>query len=1003
MAGQVHLERDGDIAVLVIDNPPVNAGSHAVRKALLAAIAAVEDDDSLTGAVLIGAGRSFISGSDLREFDLPLDPPQMPQVIAAIEASGKPFVAALHGAALGGGYELALGCDARIAAPGTVVGLPETALGIIPGAGGTQKLPRLVGRPEAIRLIAGAVRVPAERALTLGMIDAVAEGDLLAEAVAMARAMARTKRRIIDCPVPEAEGLEEAVTKASARARPHVLAAIAHVRAAGTISAAEGLAAERATFQELRTAPEARALRHIFFAEREAARGHPDRSARPLPIARLGVIGSGTMGAGIATAILQAGRPVVLVDTDAEALARGIARIDDALAGAVKRGKMGATAAHDARARLEAGTDLAALAPCDLVIEAVFEDLGVKQALFARLDTVLRSDAVLATNTSYLDIDRMADAITNPERVIGLHFFSPAHVMKLLEIVRATHSSDAAMATGLSVAKMLGKQPVEAANGFGFIGNRIYAAYRLACEFMLEDGALPHQVDAALEDFGFAMGPFKVADLSGLDIAWNMRSAQVAMRDPADRYVTIPDQLCEAGRFGRKTGAGYFRYDGDAPARDPEVEALILAASETKGIIRQPLAPDAIVLRAMAAIVNEAALVMQDGIALRASDIDVVLVNGYGFPRWRGGPGALGARAGCGQADRELRRLCRHGGPWAARGRSAATGYRGGNQAMTNPQQALAALWAPDSVAIVGASADPTKTGGRPVAYLRKHGFSGAIWPVNPRVAEIDGLPCYPSIADLPGAPDVAIVLLGVERAEGAVRDLSARGCKLAIVLASGYSETGEEGRARQDALRQAAGDMRLLGPNTIGAMDLSRGIVLSASGAAEPGRHSRRRHIGRVAKRGHPGCAAVARRGTRHRVSPPCLDRERGGSRYRRPDRRLRRRSRHPRHRRLCRRHPLCRPVPRRSLGRARCRQAAGGLQCWALGTGRARRCLAYRGDGGRGSRLRRAVPSGWRGKGADIFRSSGPARDAGKWKAANGQAHRHPDLHRGCGQSCG
>lgn len=679
MAGRVHLERDGDIAVLVIDNPPVNAGSHAVRKALLAAIAAIEGDETLTGAVLIGAGRSFISGSDLREFDLPLDPPQMPQVITAIEGSALPFVAALHGAALGGGYELALGCDARIAAPGTVVGLPETALGIIPGAGGTQKLPRLVGRAQAIHLIAEAVRVPADRALALGMIDAVAKGDLRAEAVALARHLGGTKRRVIDRPVPDTQGLQEAIEKASARARPHVLAAIAHVRVAGTIPVADGLAAERATFQHLRTAPEARALRHIFFAEREAARGDPARDAKPLPVERLGVIGSGTMGAGIATAILQAGRPVVLVDAQSEALARGVAGIDAALAGAVQRGKMTDADAIAARARLDTGTDLAALAPCDLVIEAVFEDAGVKQALFARLDPILRPDAVLATNTSYLDIDAMAAAISNPDRVIGLHFFSPAHVMKLLEIVRADASGDPAMATGFAVAKLLGKQPVEAANGFGFIGNRIYAAYRLACEIMLEDGALPHEIDAALEDFGFAMGPFKVADLSGLDIAWNMRRAQAATRDPADRYVAIPDQLCEAGRFGRKTGAGYYRYEGTTPLRDRAVDAMILGASAAKGIVRQPLSQADIVQRAMAAIVNEAALVMQDGIAIRPGDIDVVLVNGYGFPRWRGGPvhwarqqdaarlaaacAAFAAMAGPGRRAGHLRHLGIEGGP----------------------------------------------------------------------------------------------------------------------------------------------------------------------------------------------------------------------------------------------------------------------------------------------------------------------------------------------------
>ena len=639
MSGQVHLERDGDVAVLVIDNPPVNAGSHDIRKGLLEAIAQVEADESVVGAVLIGAGKTFIAGSDLREFDLPLGPPQMPQVIAAIEGAAKPFVAALKGAALGGGYELALGCDARIADAGTVVGLPETALGIIPGAGGTQKLPRLVGKAVAIDLIATAKRVNADKALTFGMIDAIAKSDLRQEAADMVRAMAGTKRRVNDRPVPESDDLDAAVAIASRRARPHVLEAIRHVLQAGDVPVDEGLVAERETFQTLRTAPEAKALRHIFFAEREAARGNPERKAKPLPTEVFGVIGSGTMGAGIATAFVQAGKPTVLIDAKPEALAAGVSRVHDNIDGGVKRGRMSEAAAKDAKARLSPSTDLAALAPCDLVIEAVFEDPTVKGDLLKSLDAVVRADAVVATNTSYLDIDVLAAPTAHPERIIGLHFFSPAHIMKLLEIVRAARSSDAALATGLAVARTLGKQPVEAANAFGFIGNRIYAAYRAACEFMLEDGALPHEVDAALEKFGFAMGPFAVADMSGLDIAWNMRRQKAADRDPADRYVHIPDRLCDMGRFGRKTGAGYYRYDyAGKPQRDETVEALIKAASAEKGIRRTALSAEVIQLRAMAAIVNEAACVVEEGVALRASDVDVVLVNGYGFPRWRGGP-----------------------------------------------------------------------------------------------------------------------------------------------------------------------------------------------------------------------------------------------------------------------------------------------------------------------------------------------------------------------------
>ena len=639
MAGQVYLEKEGDIAVLVIDNPPVNAGSHDIRKALLDAIAQVATDPDIKGAVLIGAGKTFVAGSDLREFDLPLGTPQMPQVIAAIESSSKPFVAAMHGAALGGGYELALGCDARIASTGTVIGLPETALGIIPGAGGTQKLPRLIGKAEAVALIAGATRVNAVKALSLGMIDAVAEENLLQAAVIMARSMAGTKRRVIELPVPEGGDVEAAVVRASLRARPHVLAAIRHVCAAGDVPVSEGLAAERETFQKLRIAPEASALRHIFFAERDAARGKPGRAARALQVEIFGVVGSGTMGAGITTALLQAGQPVIMVDVRKDALAAGVHRVQENIDGGVKRGRMSIAAANAAKARLTTSTDLLALTPCDLVIEAVFENPSVKGDLFCALDAVVKETAIIASNTSYLDIDALASKTTRPDRIIGLHFFSPAHIMKLLEIVRASHSSDEALATGLAVARMLGKQPVESANAFGFIGNRIYAAYRTACEFMLEDGALPHEVDAALEEFGFAMGPFAVADMSGLDIAWNMRQQKAVDRNPADRYVQIPDRLCEVGRFGRKTGMGYYRYDkAGKHFRDSDVEAMIIAASDEKGITRGLFLSQDIQMRALAAIVNEAALVVEEGVALRASDIDVVLVNGYGFPRWTGGP-----------------------------------------------------------------------------------------------------------------------------------------------------------------------------------------------------------------------------------------------------------------------------------------------------------------------------------------------------------------------------
>lgn len=643
MSGTVYLEREDGCAVLVIDNPPVNAGSADIRRALLARIAEVEGDPELRAGVLIGAGKSFIAGSDLREFDLPLDPPQLPEVIEAIEGSAKPWVAAIHGVAFGGGYELSLGCDARIATKNAKVGLPECQLGILPGAGGTQKLPRLIGRVAAISLICSGRRVAAPEALSLGMIDALATEDLRAEAVALALSRVGHKARVIDRAVPSdpAEKIEAARKSAlrAGRGLPHIAAAIDHILAAGEVPAAEGLADERAAFQALRVAPEARALRHIFFAETEARRS-PARDVRPRRrIDSVGVVGSGTMGVGIALALLQGGLCATVVDSDPAALERGRAAIEADIARGEAAGRTSPDVAAAMRAQLTLAGDLGALAKCDLVIEAVIEDLEVKRAVFAELSRVLSPEAVLATNTSYLDIDAIAEAVHGAERFLGLHFFSPAHRMKLLEVVTGAASDPETVAAGFALASFLGKQPVLAGNAFGFIGNRIYAAYRAACEFMLEDGAMPEEVDAAMTAFGFAMGPFAVADMSGLDIAWRMRKSGVAARHAPSRYVHIPDRLCEAGRLGRKTGAGYYRYDEDGVAQpDPDVARITLAASAQKGIERRPLNSEEIQLRALGAIVNEAALVLAEGVATRPGDIDVALVNGYGFPRWKGGP-----------------------------------------------------------------------------------------------------------------------------------------------------------------------------------------------------------------------------------------------------------------------------------------------------------------------------------------------------------------------------
>jgi 3-hydroxyacyl-CoA dehydrogenase len=673
MTSRVHLERDGDVAVIVIDNPPINAGSAAVRRGLLEAIEAVQQEDELHGAVIIGAGNTFIAGSDLREFGLPLEWPQLPSVIAAIESSDKPFVAALHGAALGGGFELALGCDARVAAPGTVVGLPEVTLGIIPGAGGTQRLPRIVGLPRAIQMVCSGERVPSREALAAGLIDEEAAGDLRQAAVARARSLRSCKQRLRDRSVPEAD--PAAVSAASTAAlkagkeRPAVRAAIDAVVASSRLPIDDALAEERAVFEKLRVSREAAALRHQFFAERDSGKHPWLASVTPREVQHIAVIGAGTMGSGIAIAALDAGFDVILLDQDAAALERGSARIHEHYANRVKAGKMEATIAAQRSARFRGTVDWIVLWQADLVIEAVFEDLGIKREVFRRIDSLARPGAVLATNTSYLDLDAIAAATARPQDVIGLHFFSPANVMRLLEVVRGRDTAPETLATGLAVGKRLKKLPVVTGNAFGFIGNRIYSAYRRQCEFMIEEGAWPEQVDAALEAFGFAMGPFAVADMSGLDIAWRMRQAQAATRDPVARYVHIADRLCEAGRLGRKTDSGYYRYSAEGKRQvDEAVHCLIEQASAEKGLVRRSFDNGEIQLRALLAIVNEAALLLGEGVAERATDVDVVMVNGYGFPRWEGGPVFWARDRGAEALSRDIDRLAELSGPGFVRG-----------------------------------------------------------------------------------------------------------------------------------------------------------------------------------------------------------------------------------------------------------------------------------------------------------------------------------------------
>jgi 3-hydroxyacyl-CoA dehydrogenase len=626
----------GRIARLTIDFPPVNAGSTAMRAALMEALTALQGED-LGGIILTGASGNFVGGADIREFDQPAREPHLPEIIAAIEALPCPVVAAIDGAALGGGLELALGCDGRVATKRGAIGLPEVTLGLIPGAGGTLRLPRITGIAKAIDLIGSGRRIKSEEALALGIVDRVAEDDLEEAAIALITELSG-KRRLRDLPAPEGDEAEikkaeEAALK-SARGSDAVPAAIAAIKDGATFDVDEALARERETSLTLRRGAQSKALRHLFFAERRAGKlaGDPE----PRPVATIGIVGAGRMGQGIAIAAARAGYQVKLAERDDAALQAGL----DAIAAEINRmAERGRLSSPEALISTITGCRPDAMGECDLVIEAIFEDMNAKKALFAELEKVLRPDAVIATNTSYLDIHAMAAGLADPSRVGGLHFFNPAHVMRLVEVIRGEKTAPDVLATLVAVAKKMRKLPVIAKNAEGFIGNRIFAAYRVQSEFLLEEGALPEGVDAAMRGFGMAMGPFSVFDLAGLDIAWAQRKRLAATRDPEARYVEIPDRLCEAGRFGRKTGKGWYDYSADKNGTsDPEVVRLIEEASAAKEFERRKLSEDQIVARLLAVMVNTACLLLAEGIAERPSDVDLALVNGYGFPKLKGGP-----------------------------------------------------------------------------------------------------------------------------------------------------------------------------------------------------------------------------------------------------------------------------------------------------------------------------------------------------------------------------
>ncbi len=631
------------ILVVTIDNAPVNALSADVRAGLMAALDHAEKDDAVTGIVLTGAGNTFIGGADIKEFGKPPVEPHLPDVISRIEAFAKPIAAAINGAALGGGLEVALACHRRHAAPSAKLGLPEVKLGIVPGAGGTQRLPRLIGIAAAIDIIASGRMVTAAEALKLGIIDGVSGGAFLDDAVADIKAAnASSLRRTGHLSVPSetADAVDKAAADASRKARGQRAPseAVRLVRLAATASLAEGLAEERRTFIELRDSEEAAALRHVFFAERAAGKVEGLEAVAPRKIETIGIVGTGLMGSGIAVSALNGGYRVIGVEQSAEAAEKGRDRIVGLLDKAVQSGRLDAAGREARVGRLTVTADMQQLAQADIVIEAVFDDLTVKTELFQRLDTIVREDTILATNTSYLDPDVIAAATQRPARVVGLHFFSPAHIMRLLEVVNCKETAPEVLATTLGLAKRLGKLPIVSGVTEGFIGNSIFSAYRREAEYMLEDGASPQEIDAALEAYGFPMGPFAVFDMAGLEIAWARRKRQAATRDPSERYVVIPDRLCEAGRFGQKTSRGWYAYPDGKKTVDPEVTAMIEAARAEKGIAPRQFTAEEIVARLLKAMTDEGNSLLSRGIAARASDIDLVMINGYGFPSNKGGP-----------------------------------------------------------------------------------------------------------------------------------------------------------------------------------------------------------------------------------------------------------------------------------------------------------------------------------------------------------------------------
>jgi len=641
----VDISTRGRVAVLTVDNPPVNALSQHVRKGLHDGIKQATADGAVQAIVIACAGRTFIAGADITEFGKPPAEPSLHSVLDLIEGSPKPVVADVHGTALGGGLEVTLACHYRVAVKAARFGLPEVKLGILPGAGGTQRLPRVVGVEKGLSMMVSGDPIGADEALKAGLIDEIVNGDLAAAGVTFAEKVLNEKR-----PLRKIRDLDDKL--AAVRGKPEVFAnfrksiarqtrgfrapenIVKAVEAAVSLPFDQGLKRERELFVELLNSPESKAQRYFFFAEREAAKV-PDVPADtpPRDVKKAAVIGAGTMGGGIAMNFANAGIPVTVIEVAQEALERGLGIVRKNYEATAARGRLTAADVEKRMELITGTTDFKAAADADMVIEAVFEEMPVKKDVFAKLDAICKPDAVLATNTSTLDVDEIASATRRPESVIGTHFFSPANVMRLLENVRGQKSSKTTIATAMTIGRRIGKVPVLVGVCYGFVGNRMLHQRGLQAEKLILEGAAPHQVDRVLTDFGFPMGPFAMSDLAGLDVGWRIRKGRGVKAPVADR-------ICELGRFGQKTGAGYFKYEkGDrTPVPDLEVEKIIVDVATSMGITRRAISDEEILQRLLYPMVNEGAKILDEKIAIRASDIDVIWVYGYGWPVYRGGP-----------------------------------------------------------------------------------------------------------------------------------------------------------------------------------------------------------------------------------------------------------------------------------------------------------------------------------------------------------------------------